>query len=86
VIINFSHPSDDWPLQKLLSFRDRTSSAVTAGPSSSSIGPFQANRLAWYGQDMLKNNNITIRVMSMNADGHPSRCHPKKIWMCEGMT
>jgi hypothetical protein len=32
--INFGHPSDDWPLQKLLSFRYRTPSALTARPSS----------------------------------------------------
>jgi hypothetical protein len=38
-IINFGHPSYDsydWPLRTLLSFRDRTPSALTAGPSSSS--------------------------------------------------
>jgi hypothetical protein len=36
-IINFGHLSDGWPLRTLLSFRDRTPSALTAGPSSSSI-------------------------------------------------
>jgi hypothetical protein len=35
-IINFGHPSDDWPLRTLLSFRDRMLSALTVGPSSSS--------------------------------------------------
>jgi hypothetical protein len=34
-IINFGHPSDDWPLRTLLSFRNRAPSALTAGPSSS---------------------------------------------------
>jgi hypothetical protein len=28
-ITNFGHPSDDWPLRTLLSFHDRTPSAVT---------------------------------------------------------
>jgi hypothetical protein len=36
-IINFGHPSDDWPLRTLLSFRDRTLSKLTVGPSSSSL-------------------------------------------------
>jgi hypothetical protein len=34
-IINFGHPPYDRPLRTLLSFRDRTPSALTAGPSSS---------------------------------------------------
>jgi hypothetical protein len=36
VIINFGHPSYDWPWRPVLSFRDRKPSALTARPSSSS--------------------------------------------------
>jgi hypothetical protein len=36
-MINFGHPSGDWPLGALLSFRNRSASAVTVGPSSSSV-------------------------------------------------
>jgi hypothetical protein len=32
----FYHPSSDWPLRTLLSFRDRTPSTLSAWPSSSS--------------------------------------------------
>jgi hypothetical protein len=37
-IINFGHPSNDWPLRSLLIFRVQTLSALTAQPSSSSYG------------------------------------------------
>jgi hypothetical protein len=33
----FGHPFQDWPLRPVLSFRDRTPSALTARPPSSSI-------------------------------------------------
>jgi hypothetical protein len=35
-LINFGHPSYDWPLRTLLSFCNRSLSALTAWPSSSS--------------------------------------------------
>jgi hypothetical protein len=33
-IINFDHPSDDWPLRTLLRFYVRTPNALTVGPTS----------------------------------------------------
>jgi hypothetical protein len=29
----------------------------------------------------LDESHITKRVMSMNVDGHPSSCRPRKKWM-----
>jgi hypothetical protein len=34
---NVGHPSDDWPLRTLLSFRNRTPSALTAIPSRANL-------------------------------------------------
>jgi hypothetical protein len=48
-IINFGHPSYDIePLRPVLSFRDRTPSALTARPSSSSIEKSRLHKLIIY--------------------------------------
>jgi hypothetical protein len=39
-IVNFVHPFDDWPLWTLLSFRDRTPSALTTGKSRINVDWF----------------------------------------------
>jgi hypothetical protein len=40
------------------------------------------NRLTWYGHIMRRNeSHITKRVMSINVDGHPSRCLGKDGWI-----
>jgi hypothetical protein len=48
--MNFGDPSDDWPLRMLLSFRDRTLSALAAELSSSSL----------YTQECVSKNIINI--------------------------
>jgi hypothetical protein len=40
----------------------------------------RSNRLAWYGH-LMRRDDITKIMMSMNVDGHPSRGRPKKRWM-----
>jgi hypothetical protein len=42
----------------------------------------RSNRLAWYGYVMRRDgSHITKRVMTMNVDGHSSRCRSRKRWI-----
>jgi hypothetical protein len=42
----------------------------------------RSNRLAWYGNVMRRDkSHIIKRVLTMNVDGHPSRCRLRKRWM-----